>query len=89
MENLGLEIGKAYFVENANGKSFLGILVRVINPFTVSLRKCVWVANTGRYHLFCRGVFDNNCELEPCMDQPCVTFQNIGKWNYPIPTEPK
>lgn len=89
MENLGLEIGETYFVENGNGKSFLGELVAVLNPFTVSLRNCVWVANTGRYHLFCKGQFDDNCELEPALDQPCATFQNIGKWPYPIPKEPK
>lgn len=84
-----LVIGQTYFVENPAAKSFVGRLVAIIDPFTVALEDASWVPNTGRYHLFCKGQFDNNTEIEPCGAVPAARYQNIVEWPYPLPEEPK
>lgn len=89
MNHPTLVIGKTYFVENPAAKSFVGRLVAIIDPFTVALENASWIANTGRYHQFCKGEFDNNCEIEPCGSVPAARYQNIIEWPYQLPTEPK
>ena len=82
-----LVIGNTYFVENPGAKSFVGRLVAIVDPFTVALEDASWIANTGRYHLFCRGEYDQNTEIEPAGYLPCVRYQNIVEWPYSLPTE--
>lgn len=89
MKHPTLVIGNVYFVDNPAAKSFVGRLVAILDPFTVALEDASWIANTGRFHVFIRGEFDGNCEIEPCGSVPAVRYQSIHEWPYKLPTEAK
>lgn len=87
MSHPTLKIGQIYFVENPIAKSFVGRLIAILDPFTLALEDASWVPNTGRYHLFMRGEFDEHTEFEPCGRVVAVKFQNVNEWPYPLPKE--
>ena len=83
-----LVIGQIYFVENPQGKSFVGRLTHILDPFTVALEEASWVANSGRYHQFCRtGNGGPNMEIEPCGRVPAARYQSIVDWPHKLFTE--
>ena len=84
-----LIIGQVYFVDNPAGKSYVGRITHIIDPFCVALEDASWIPDTGRYHLFCKGELDQNVEVEPCGVVACTRWQSIIKWPYPLPTEPR
>ena len=84
-----LVIGQTYFVENPAGKSFVGRLEAIIDPFQVALTDASWVANTGRYHLFMKGQIDDDAEIEPCGRVAACRYQNVCDWPFPLPKKAK
>jgi hypothetical protein len=83
-----LVVGHHYFVENPAAKSYLGELVAIIDPFQVILKRASWVADTGVYHVFCQGRFDQHAEVEPVPPECEVItrYQSIVEWPYKLPT---
>lgn len=82
--------GKNYYVETVLG-SYLTEFVDEVGPYAVVGKKNVYVANTGRHHVFFQGKYDANCELEvhPPERLRKHVYIAIEEWPYPIPTESK
>lgn len=60
-----LEEGQAYYVETVS-KYWIGRLVSVDGPYTVTLTDVCWVPDTGRFHEFlANGRASANTEFEP------------------------
>lgn len=62
-----LEIGKCYFVRT-DTDHWVGRLVEIDGPYTVTLAGAAWIANSGRLHEFIRDGRADNMEVEPVGD---------------------
>lgn len=81
-----LTVGRCYFVQSVT-KDWVGRLVSINGPYTVTLEDAVWVADTGtRLHQFLRGETNEQTEVEP-VGVVCVQWVNWSPWDHEPFTE--
>lgn len=79
-----LIIGDNYYIDNPGAKSFVGRLVAIIDPFTVSLEEASWVADSGCLSDFVKCGKAANMEIEPVGKAPRVRYQTIIEWPHQL-----
>jgi len=77
-----LEIGKCYFVQTCT-KDWVGRLVSIDGPYTLTLVEASWVADSGRFHQFVRDGKTENMEVEP-VGAVCCQWVNWIPWDHPL-----
>lgn len=84
-QEMELTPGLNYLVEDAS-KLWLGRLVSVDGPYTVTLVDYSWVADTGRYSEFMREGRSSQMEIEPAPDgmMKRVHWLNISQWPHDL-----
>lgn len=82
---MGLEIGKTYYVRT-DTDHWVGRLVGIDGPFTVSLEQASWVAESGRLHQFCKRGEADGMEIEPVGKITCH-WRAIIDWPHKLFTE--
>jgi hypothetical protein len=82
---MDLEVGKNYFVRTVTDY-WLGELVSVDGPYTLTLRKASWVADSGRLHVFMREGQAPNMEIEPVGVVSCQ-WVAVLPWPHRLLTE--
>lgn len=80
-----LNIGDNYFVRT-EGDHWVGRLVSIDGPSTVTLVDLAWVAVSGRLHAFVRDGRADNMEIEPYPDgrEQMINFRAITPWPFPL-----
>ena len=69
---------------------FVGTLVSIDGPFTVTLSHVTWIAHTGRHHIFIRDGQADGMEIEPHFpleEEETFHWVNIRKWPHPLFSE--
>lgn len=77
--------GQNYFVRTVTDY-WLGELVSVDGPYTITLVDFTWIASTGRLHIFLRNGTAPNLEAEPAPDgmKKMVQWLSIDEWPHPL-----
>ena len=86
-----LKVGDTVFVRANTRDDYVGVIVDIPGPFTVTLNGCSWVASSGRFNEFIRrGAPENkeNMEIEPMGDGISVNWSLIMLWPHKLFTEP-
>jgi hypothetical protein len=80
-----LEVGQNYFVRTVTDY-WIGRLVSVDAPYTVTLVDLAWVANTGRLHIFVRDGAAPGMEIEPYPDghEQAIHWLTISPWPHAL-----
>lgn len=81
---MSLEIGKTYFFRNPSADSYVGRLVRIVDPFTVVIDCASWVAQSGRLHVFIRDGSAPEMEIEFCGDGVGTRYQSYIPWPHKL-----
>lgn len=81
-----LEVGKTYFVQSCT-KDWVGRLVSIDGPYTVTLEDAAWVALSGRLHAFVRDGQADGMEIEP-VGVVCVQWVNWIPWDHALFKDP-
>ena len=83
--NTPLEIGKSYFVRT-DTDHWLGELVSINGPYTVTLTNFAWVASSGRLGEFLTNGRAAGMEVEAAPDGMTLTvnWRAIASWPHPL-----
>ncbi len=85
MATTKLTIGETYFVQTCT-KDWVGRLVSIDGPYTVTLEEASWVAESGRLHVFVRDGRADSMEIEP-VGVVCCQWVNWIPWPHDLFTE--
>lgn len=77
-----LIVGQTYFVETCT-KDWVGRLVSIDGPYTLTLEEASWVADSGRLHIFMRDGKADGMEIEP-VGIKCVQWVAWSPWPFPL-----
>lgn len=82
------EVGDKGFFRGTTRDDYLGEVVSVDGPFTVTLKNAFWVADSGRFSTFVRDGRSDNMEVER-IDLPfwVVNWTAWGLWSHDLPEE--
>jgi hypothetical protein len=78
-----MEVGKNYLVESVTSSLYVGCLVSVDGPHTVTLADAAWVCETGRLHTFMRQGRASGMEVEP-VGTICVHWATWRPWPHAL-----
>jgi hypothetical protein len=80
-----MEIGKNYFVRT-DTDHWLGELVSVDGPYTLTLTKFAWVADCGRLGAFLTHGRSSGMEIEAAPSGMTITlnFRAVISWPHPL-----
>lgn len=84
-----LEKGKNYFVRT-EGDHWVGRLVDIDGPTTVTLEDAAWIADSGRLHIFLAKGKADSMEIEPVPDgqQIMLHWRAIIEWPHDLFRKP-
>ena len=71
-----ITIGENVWVRAGTRDDYVGKLVSIDGPFTVTLDSAAWVAESGRFSVFMRDGRADSMEIEPMGDG--LTLNNIS-----------
>ena len=80
-----LVVGQTYFVQTCT-KDWVGRLVSVDGPYSLTLEDASWVAESGRLHVFVRDGRADGMEVEP-VGVVAVQWVNWIPWPHELFTE--
>lgn len=80
-----LVLGENYFVQTCT-KDWVGRLISVEGPYTLTLEDASWIAESGRLHIFVRDGKVEGMEVEP-VGVVCVQWVNWIPWPHELFTE--
>jgi hypothetical protein len=78
-----LEINKSYFVRT-DTDHWVGRLVEIDGPYTVTLTDAAWVAHSGRLHEFMRKGTASGMEVEPIYWPIMIHYRAIIEWPHSL-----
>lgn len=81
------EVGDNVFVRANTRDDYVGRVVSVDGPFTVTLDQCSWVSDSGRFHVFMQRGRADNMEIEFIGDGVTVNWSMIKRWDHELFTE--
>lgn len=84
---MGIKPGDNVFVRSNTGIDYIGQIVSIDGPFTVTLDKVVWVSEAGRFGNFHRtGAASEatGAELEFVGDGWTINWSTIRKWPHTL-----
>jgi hypothetical protein len=79
-------IGKYFLIIDVTSMIYIGELVSIDGPHTVTLKDASWVSETGRLADFMRDGTAENMEIEPVGVQGCH-WAGWRPWTHPLLTE--
>lgn len=77
-----LEVGRTYLVQSVKF-DFVGRLLRIDGPYSVTLAEASWVANSGRLSVFVREGRAPQMEIEP-VGVVGVQWVHWTPWPHPL-----
>lgn len=82
------KVGDKGFFRGTTRDDYLGEVMSVDGPFTVTLKNASWVADSGRFHEFLQHGTAENMEIE-CIALPfwTVNWTCWGLWPHELPQE--
>jgi hypothetical protein len=80
-----IEVGKNYYVQT-DTNHWLGRVVSVDGPYTLTLEDFAWVAHSGRLGEFLKNGHAAGMEIEPALDGETVTvnWRAVLSWPHPL-----
>lgn len=80
-----IEVGKSYFFRT-EGDHWIGRVVSVDGPFTVTLEEAAWIASSGRLGVFLAKGKADQMEIEPVPDgmETMVNWRTVIDWPHPL-----
>lgn len=81
------KVGDTVFVRGNTRDDYLGQIVSIDGPHTVTLDQCSWVSESGRFHEFLRDGRAKGMEIEVIGDGWTVNWSAICPWPHELPTE--
>jgi hypothetical protein len=78
-----LTVEKYYYVRTLRN-DYVGLVVQINSPYSVTMVNAAWIANSGRLHLFVKKGKAPNMEVEPVGD---IGIIGIIEW-HPWPHGP-
>lgn len=78
-------VGECYYVRSVSDH-WLGRLVSVDGPYTLTLTDFAWVSESGRLNEFLRLGHANQMEIEPAPSDMRITIQwlSVITWPHPL-----
>ncbi len=82
---MNLKVGDNYYVRTATDH-WVGRLVKIDGPYTVTLEDFAWIANSGRLHAFLKDGGAQGMEIEPAPEgrQNMVQWMSIIDWPFKL-----
>lgn len=83
-----LEVGETYLIQSCT-KDWVGRVIAIDGPYSVTLEDASWVADSGRLHAFLRDGRADGMEVEmlPPGTVMGVQWVNWIHWPHPVPLE--
>lgn len=77
-----LEVGRTYFFQTCT-KDWVGRLVSIDSPFSVTIEECSWVFDSGRLSIFVQTGKTDNMEVEFLGKDSCMSLQWVNWIDWP------
>jgi hypothetical protein len=78
-----IEVGHCYIFESVTSNLWVGRVVSIDGPHSVTLEDCSWVSETGRLHQFMRAGRADGMEVEP-VGVRGVHWASWGPWPFAL-----
>ena len=81
---MNIKVGDTVFVRANTRDDYVGKVLSIDGPFTVTLNQCSWIADSGRFGEFMKNGQAANMETEFIGDGWMVNFSAIKPWPHKL-----